>query len=141
MMYEVYVEILGEDSSFSGRSISVQGEVAREPEPVVLLTEYNEIVPNILRTSVRLCTSSPERFRDADIRIEVGGRGSVVNTLVERVACRLNPDIPKEEANSERYAVMLLPDGSIDVQFGDTPFVEAICRSYGNQFICEDNTL
>jgi hypothetical protein len=137
--FQVSVALIGEESSFTGRTIRIQGKTA--PTAYLDRPVSTDLGMTVYRTSVTLCTTSSKDFYETPISVSVEGNGQTIETSIERVACRLSPDRAKGEHNVETNTVWLLPDGSIDAEFGDRPSVEATCGVSGANWSCDEDEL
>jgi hypothetical protein len=137
--FQVSVSLIGEESSFTGRTIRIQGKTA--PAAFLDRPVSTDLGRTVYRTSVTLCTTSSADFFEAPVMVSVEGGGQTVETSIERVACRLSPERKAGEQNFETNTVWLLPDGHIDAEFGDRPSVEATCGVSGATWTCDENEL
>jgi hypothetical protein len=123
--YQVWVSIQGKPQAFSGTQIEVSGRIA---------PGATTAAKGNLRVDMMVCTANRQRFlTTAKLPIRVTkANGTVVESIVERVACRLS----KDPGVTEYIYVNLGEDGRIDANFTFGTVVFTSCASPNRLGLC-----
>lgn len=118
--YSIAIRIIGDASSFTGRSIQVEGQTAPQPTPEP---------DGKAGTQVYLCTENKDAFLNRSVRVVVReGQTVLSDGSVARFACRLDP----AHGQFETDVILLEPAGSIAADFENDRRTATVCAAGGN---------
>lgn len=121
--YQISLHVFGTAAAFEGRELTVNGK------PIVL---RDRVGADQVQARIILCTADRRRFVESPLLVKVRkGDGEVVETRVDRFACRLSPN----GGSKEQATVLLQEDGRIAADFENDARLETYCIQ-GRQPLC-----